>query len=137
MLVDTVAMQSQAQTFEVQYCDQYGAREPTATGVLNWTHGVEITGRLLIAERIRGEFDRISDRFVTHDGALPAALAMLGGNKAALTPEQAIEIALRAFSANRFFLLVERRQITDLDAPFLLKPATSVVFLRLTALTGG
>jgi hypothetical protein len=117
--------------FEVDYCDQAGAQPPIAVGSLSWSEGVPITARLLIAERVRREFERFDPR----GGELPAALVTPSANTRAL--DEVIETVLRAFSINRFFLLVDRRQIVDLDTPFPLTPASSVVFLRLTPLKGG
>jgi len=123
--------------FEVDYCDQAGAQPPIAVGSLSWSEEVAITARLLIAERVRREFDPLYARFDARGGELPAALATLSANTRAMTLDEAIETALRAFSANRFFLLVDRRQIADLDTAFPLTPKSSVVFLRLTPLKGG
>jgi hypothetical protein len=123
--------------FQLDYCDQAGTRPPIAAGVFGWSEGVPITARLLIAERVRREFEPLLERFDARGGELPTALVALSANAGAMTPDQAIEIALRAFSANRFFLLVDGRQIIDLDATFLLTPKSSVVFLRLTPLKGG
>ena len=123
--------------FEVDYCDQAGARPPIAVGSLGWSEGVPITARLLIAERVRHELDPLFERFDARGGELPAALVTLGASTRAMTLDEAIETALRAFSANRFFLIVDRRQIVDLDTPFPLTPASSVVILRLTPLKGG
>jgi hypothetical protein len=80
---------------------------------------------------VRREFERFDPR----GGELPAALVTPSANTRAL--DEVIETVLRAFSINRFFLLVDRRQIVDLDTPFPLTPASSVVFLRLTPLKGG
>ena len=123
--------------FEVDYCDQAGAQPPIAVGSLNWSEGIPITARLLIAERVRHEFETLFERFDAPGGELPAALVTLSANTRTITPDQAIETALRAFSNNRFFLLVDRRQIVDLDTPFPLTPKSTVVFLRLTPLKGG
>jgi hypothetical protein len=119
--------------FEVDYCDQAGAQPPIAVGSLSCSEGIPITARLLIAERVRREFERFDAR----GGELPAALVTLSANTPTITPDEAIETALRGFSINRFFLLVDRRQIVDLDTPFPLTPKSSVVFLRLTPLKGG
>lgn len=119
--------------FRLEYCDRSGARPAIAAGVLRWSEGVPITARMLISERVRGE----SERFDTRGEALPLALISAVGSNRATTLDEAEAIALRGFSANRFFLIVDRRQITDLDEPFLLKPTSSVVFLRLTPLKGG
>jgi hypothetical protein len=123
--------------FQVDYCDQAGMQPPIAAGSLSWSETVPITARLLIAERVRSEFEPLFERFDGHGGELPAALVTPRSNTRAVTLDEAIETALRAFSANRFFLLVDRRQIVDLDAPFPLTPKSSVVFLRLTPLKGG
>ncbi len=122
--------------FELDYCDQAGTRPPTAAGVLRWSEGVPITARLLIAERVRRELEPLFERFDARGGELPIALVAKSAN-APPTLDEAIDTALRAFSANRFFLLVDGRQIVGLDAPFPLTPKSTVVFLRLTPLKGG
>jgi hypothetical protein len=123
--------------FEIDYCDQAGTKPPIAVGSLSWSEEVPITARLLIAERVRREFEPLLERFEARAGELPAALVTLSAGTRAMTLDEAIETALREFSANRFFLLVDRRQIADLDAPFPLTPKSTVVFLRLTPLKGG
>ena len=119
--------------FDLDYCDQAGTLPPVSAGAFRCSEGAPVTARLLIGERVRREFERFDAR----GEALPLALISLRSDGFAMTFEEALEAALRAFSANRFFLLVDRRQITDLDAPFALTPASSVVFLRLTPLKGG
>ena len=123
--------------FELDYCDQAGTRPPIAAGVFRWSGGVPVTARLLIAERVRLEFEPVLDRFDARGGELPVALVTVSASAQAMTLDETIETALRAFSANRFFLLVDRRQIVSLDAPFPLTPQSTVVFLRLTPLKGG
>jgi hypothetical protein len=123
--------------FELDYCDQAGARPPMAAGMLRWSEGVPITARQLIAERVRSEFEPLLERFDGRGGVLPTALVAMSTNAGAMTLDDAIDTALQAFSANRFFLLVDRRQIADLDAPFPLTSKSTVVFLRLTPLKGG
>jgi hypothetical protein len=119
--------------FALDYCDQAGARPPITTGAFRWSEGASITARLLIAERVRREFERFDAR----GSELPMTLVTMSANGRAMTLDETIETALGAFSANRFFLLVDRRQIVDLDAPFLLTPKSTVVFVRLTPLKGG
>jgi hypothetical protein len=120
--------------FQIDYCDQSGTQPPIAVGSLGWSEAVPITARMLIGERVRSEFESPFERFDAHGGKLPAALVTPRSNARWATLEDAIEAALRAFSANRFFL---RQQIVDLDAPFPLTPKSTVVFLRLTPLKGG
>ena len=45
--------------------------------------------------------------------------------------------ALRAFQSNGFFLLVNDRQVTELDDVILITPNTLVSFLKLVPLVGG
>lgn len=46
-------------------------------------------------------------------------------------------IAVEAFSRNRFFLLVNDKQLTRLDDEILITPNTTVTFLKLVPLVGG
>jgi len=54
-----------------------------------------------------------------------------------LDEAEEVEAALAAFTANRFVMLADDRQIVDLDEPIVLTPDSEVVFLRLTPLVGG
>lgn len=47
------------------------------------------------------------------------------------------EAALASFAKNRFLLIVDDRQVTDLDTEIELRHDTSVSFLRLVPLIGG
>ena len=51
--------------------------------------------------------------------------------------EAQLEKALDAFQRNGFLLLVDDRQLTDLDEEVVLKPGSQVTFLRLVPLVGG
>ena len=46
-------------------------------------------------------------------------------------------IAIRAFQSGGFFLLVNNRQITELDDVILITPNTTISFLKLVPLVGG
>lgn len=46
-------------------------------------------------------------------------------------------IAVEAFNRNRFFLLVNDKQLTSLDDEILITPNTMVTFLKLVPLIGG
>jgi hypothetical protein len=52
-------------------------------------------------------------------------------------PERQYERAVEAFSRNGFIVLVDDRQIDDLDEPVDLRLGTGVTFLRLVPLEGG
>lgn len=48
-----------------------------------------------------------------------------------------VEKALAAFSGNQYILLIDERQVGDLETTVTLTPESEVVFLRLTPLVGG
>jgi hypothetical protein len=47
------------------------------------------------------------------------------------------QLAIQAFQSNGFFLLVNDKQLTDLDDEILITPNTSVLFIKLVPLVGG
>ena len=51
--------------------------------------------------------------------------------------EEEAKRVMEAFRRNRFFLLVDDRQVTDLEATITLRPETQISFLRLVPLAGG
>jgi len=51
--------------------------------------------------------------------------------------EKQAQVAIEAFEANGFFVLVDDRQVDELDTPVELTPDSVVRFLRLTPLVGG
>lgn len=54
-----------------------------------------------------------------------------------LDAEQQVAVALDAFARGRILLLVDDRQVTELDHEVLLQPGSTVTFLKLTPLVGG
>lgn len=54
-----------------------------------------------------------------------------------INPEVQIKRALDAFTHNGFFMLVDDRQVDDLDQMIEIEPQTSVTFLKLVPLVGG
>ncbi|MGX1545845.1 hypothetical protein [Streptomyces adustus] len=54
-----------------------------------------------------------------------------------IDPEAQTALALKAFAGNGFLVLVEDRQVTDLDEEIDLVLGTEVTFLKLVALVGG
>lgn len=50
---------------------------------------------------------------------------------------QEFDAAITAFEKNRFIMLFDDRQITDLDMEIAVTPSSEVVFLRLVPLVGG
>ena len=72
----------------------------------------------------------------------PAALErLLNGERTRalrrVDPEAQFARAVEAFSRNGFLVLVDDRQVTDLDAQVDLRCGTEVVFLKLVPLVGG
>jgi hypothetical protein len=54
-----------------------------------------------------------------------------------IDPEKQFELAKRAFYTNGFILLVDDRQVDDLDEEIEIRPDTTVTFLKLVPLVGG
>lgn len=55
----------------------------------------------------------------------------------AIDVERQCKLALSAFERNGFLLLVDDRQVDELDTPFKLTPVSTIQFLRLLPLVGG
>ena len=51
--------------------------------------------------------------------------------------EKQVYVALQAFQENGFFILVDNRQVENLNELILIEPSTTVSFVKLTALVGG
>ncbi len=59
-------------------------------------------------------------------------------SKVSLLDEEAeLERALAAFERRRFIMLIDDRQLDDLDSPVILTPGAEVIFIYLTPLAGG
>jgi hypothetical protein len=54
-----------------------------------------------------------------------------------IDPEKQFELAKRAFYSNGFILLVDDRQVDELDEEVEIRPHTTVTFLKLVPLVGG
>jgi hypothetical protein len=123
--------------------DQTGAgrvaSETTIEGVSERT-----TLRDLIATRVRDEVARYNagptDLFrglVMPEGASPAAGGYAMPRRRRLDWERQAERALDAFGRNGFFVLVDDRQVTDLDEELMLTADSDIRFVRLVPLVGG
>ncbi|MEH6446907.1 MAG: hypothetical protein V7784_23695 [Oceanospirillaceae bacterium] len=51
--------------------------------------------------------------------------------------EKQKQAAIRAFKSNAFFLLINDKQVTELEDEIIITPSTVVVFLKLIPLVGG
>ncbi len=54
-----------------------------------------------------------------------------------IDPEKPFELAKRAFYTNGFILLVDDRQVDELEGEIEVRPDTTVTFLKLVPLVGG
>ena len=54
-----------------------------------------------------------------------------------IDPVRQFELAKRAFYTNGFILLVDDRQVDELDDEIMIRPDTTVTFLKLVPLVGG
>ena len=54
-----------------------------------------------------------------------------------IDPERQFELAKRAFYSNGFILLVDNRQVDELEDEIEIRPDTTVTFLKLVPLVGG
>ena len=103
----------------------------------------QTTARALITARIHREIEVRNQREPSaryHPLVQPLeAEAVLNqqGSLKVIDPAIPCERAIRAFSQNAFFLLVDDRQVTDLDAPLPISEVSTVQFIRLVPLVGG
>ena len=103
-----------------------------------------ITARELICRRIREEVRRYNltrPRFFRSLVQPSEAEATLNGytlrTPKTIDAEAQCRRALKAFTQNGFFILIDDRQVEDLDEIIELKVDTKVSFLKLTPLVGG
>jgi hypothetical protein len=54
-----------------------------------------------------------------------------------IDPEKQFELAIKAFYANGFIVLVNDRQVDELEEEIEIRPDTTVTFLKLVPLVGG
>ena len=102
--------------------------------------------RDLIAARVRKEVETYNAQAQEYFQGLiqPSdAEAVLNGytykmrNKRHVDPEKQVFVAWDAFQKNRFFIMIDNKQVADLDEAILVEASTKVSFLRLMPLVGG
>jgi len=54
-----------------------------------------------------------------------------------IDPERQFEMAIKAFYSNRFIVLLDDRQVDELEVEIAIRPDTTVTFLKLVPLVGG
>ena len=114
---------------EIVIKDQVMARAPEPSLVLTWRDGVPLRLSDLIRERVLLEMERAAEA--------PSAARPLVTVADPTAREQAVAAALEGFRRNAFFVTVDDRQVTDLDAGILLRPETEITFIRLVPLRSG
>jgi len=103
-----------------------------------------VTARELIRERVRQEVEEYNARQPEYFRGLVQptdAERTLNGFRLrrlrALDWREQYDRAVEAFHRNGFVLLVDDRQVEDIDALIEVKPRTTVTFLKLIPLVGG
>ena len=102
------------------------------------------TLREILAQRIRQEVDKHngSDRKLFSGLVQPSDTEeKLNGFKLRkpreVSYEKQLELAIEAFQGNGFFVLLDDRQIEDLDTPVTLREDSRLSFVKLVPLVGG
>ena len=102
------------------------------------------TLRDLIRTRVRDEVARYNLRpsqvfagLVQPVGATQTADGYAVPNRARIDWERQADVALKAFERNGFFVLVNGRQVTELDEEIVMGETMDVGFIKLTPLVGG
>lgn len=123
-------------TISLTLRDQIMARPAEPSLVLHWREGVPMRLADLIRERVVLEWDRREDGA----GAAGRPLVETGasaGRAGRLARDEAVAVALDGFRRNAFFVVVDDRQVTELDAEIRVRAETAITFVRLVPLVGG
>ena len=100
--------------------------------MLSWRDSIPMRLSDLIRERVALEWDRRSD---ASTGGRP--LVAFGPAGPGMSRDDAVALALYGFAHNAFLVVVDDRQVTDLEAEIRLAPGTDITFIRLVPLVGG
>ena len=134
---------------QVTLRDQTNGRLRPGAMVVDWQESLLLTARTLIAERVRLEWEAARAEPAADDNPLPPlvtteTMRRLNPFRAPTLPPAkartlagATAVALAGFQRNAFFLIVDGRQVTDLDEPIAFRTTSQVTFLRLVPLVGG
>ena len=107
-----------------------------------------VSAREIIRSRVMAEVEEIklhnqmsARSYIIAQGPLEQELNAIGTHSrrraASVDVEAEIESAIAAFSRRRFIMLLDERQIDDLDQMVGLRPDSKVVFVHLMPLKGG
>ncbi|MEF2278473.1 hypothetical protein V3W47_09170 [Deinococcus sp. YIM 134068] len=94
-------------------------------------------GRYRESQEAVGVLRVLTERDLTH-GAAQGRVAVAPQERAGtVETDEAVRVALRAFSDGLYYVFVDDEQVTELERPVALRPDSTVLLLRLTALAGG
>jgi len=105
---------------------------------------VEVSVKEIIAQRVLQEVKLYNEKAADYKHSLVKPSqeeARLNGKHARavrkIDAKKQIEIAIKAFQSNSFFLLVDDLQVEELEQKVIIQPDTLVSFVKLTPLVGG
>lgn len=128
---------------------QITVRDETFSGKVLNQISLELTTEIttvkdLIAARVQAEVAAYNNRLPEYYRGLiqpSGAEETLNGYRfkksRTIDAEQQVYTALEAFTKNGFFVIVDEQQVESLEQEVILRPDTSVAFLKLTPLVGG
>lgn len=131
--------------------DQVIGARTSSQIIIDWREDIPVTLRFLIEERVRLEWENretVSNGFAepvsnelavagASDGFYASPIVGRNGRPCPQTCDEAIAEAFQAFDTNGFFVIVDGRQMTELDSELRLGPKSEIRFLRLIPLVGG
>lgn len=135
----------------IQIMDEYFGKGKTPVFEINFPSET-ISIRELIIRRVEEEVAQVNAQKFKIKKSLQERMFLAGiTNRApetllnadkpkqhkSIDPILAVDTALKAFEAGRYFVLIDDQQIEDIDKMIELTPKTEAVFLRLTPLIGG
>jgi hypothetical protein len=127
----------------VKITDQSGAGRVGATTTLGGISS-RITVRDLVRTRVREEVARynagpepVFSGLVMPEGARPTGEGFRMPKPRRIDWERQADRAIEAFERNGFFVLIDDRQVTELDEELDLSPDSDIRFVRLVQLVGG
>lgn len=135
----------------IQIIDEYFGKSKTPVFEINFPTET-ITIRDLITRRVEDEVAQVNAQKFAQKKSLQERMFLAGiTNRAPETllnadkpkqhkmidPVTAVQTALKAFEAGRYFLLINDQQIEEIDKFIELTSETEAIFLQLTPLVGG
>lgn len=103
---------------------------------------IEVSVRHIITERVFQEIQKYNTKTDGYKFALvqpkeEEARLNKSKKKKQINADKQVEIALKAFESNGFFLLVDKEQVEELEQIVRIEANTVVSFIKLTPLVGG